>query len=551
MPSTYSDNLQIELIATGEKTGTWGESTNVNLQVIDQSISGVADATLASAGTSGTPNTLAITQGSQSAGRNKFIEFKDGGDLGATAYVDLTPNTSSKIVFVRNSLSGGQSIIFFQGTYDVSRGYELVNGKDAMLVFDGGGVTATVVNGLENLRVGSTSTSGDITVGGDVNATGDVTVGGDSVGNLFTELGGGLTDQYLAKNSNTDYDYKWVTAAAGGGVDWGDIGGTITNQTDLVSLIDNSISAATSAVGHRYWKVLFNPQATSAFKVEELIFRKSGKGFEDSKRWAEGDLLDTTITSGMLSVASENTLSSVNLINMFDGTSLFATFQDSGSGINSSSVGGFDIDFGVDNEQSIGSLSVIVPNDVISTEGPGRARIYFSDDDITYTLASDFDLTSYALSAGDTSPTMGVIYDPGEGNPGDVIFDPTVRTIPPVTGGGGGGLWAWNYTQQSTPFTAVAGTYYVYVDDGVTIQLPASPSQGDIVGIKVVGASNANLTASFPDPAYTIDGVTPTGPGAGWSIKDVTATLDYVVLNYVGGSVGWAVIFGEIVATGS
>ena len=44
MPSTYSTNLRFELMATGEKSGTWGTISNTNIgTLIEQAISGVAN----------------------------------------------------------------------------------------------------------------------------------------------------------------------------------------------------------------------------------------------------------------------------------------------------------------------------------------------------------------------------------------------------------------------------------------------------------------------------------------------------------------------------
>ena len=153
MASTYTVNLGIEKIATGEQSGTWGTTTNTNFDIIDQAINGAVAVTLASAGTSGSPNTLAITDGSTSDGRNKFIDFNDGGDLGATAYVQLTPNDAEKIVHIRNSLSGGRTLILFQGTYNASNDFEVPNGKDVVLKFDGAGASATVTQVYEDLLV--------------------------------------------------------------------------------------------------------------------------------------------------------------------------------------------------------------------------------------------------------------------------------------------------------------------------------------------------------------------------------------------------------------
>ena len=44
MPSTYSPNLRIELIGSGEQANTWGNTTNVNLgTLIEEAISGIVD----------------------------------------------------------------------------------------------------------------------------------------------------------------------------------------------------------------------------------------------------------------------------------------------------------------------------------------------------------------------------------------------------------------------------------------------------------------------------------------------------------------------------
>ena len=49
MASTYSD-LKIELIGTGEQTGTWGSTTNTNFSVaFQEAITGSADVTFSSA----------------------------------------------------------------------------------------------------------------------------------------------------------------------------------------------------------------------------------------------------------------------------------------------------------------------------------------------------------------------------------------------------------------------------------------------------------------------------------------------------------------------
>ena len=46
MASTYTANTGVEKIGTGEQSGTWGTTTNLNLDIIDRAINGVGAITL-------------------------------------------------------------------------------------------------------------------------------------------------------------------------------------------------------------------------------------------------------------------------------------------------------------------------------------------------------------------------------------------------------------------------------------------------------------------------------------------------------------------------
>jgi len=177
MASTYTVNIGIEKPGTGDQSGTWGVTTNTNFDIIDQATNGVATVTLAAAGTSGSPNTLLINNGALSDGRNRFIEFNDGADLGATAYVQLDPNDAEKIVHIRNSLSASRSLILFQGTYNASNDFEVPNGADVLVKFDGGGAGATVTDVNVNLTPTKLTTSDADINGGNIDGT---TIGASS-----------------------------------------------------------------------------------------------------------------------------------------------------------------------------------------------------------------------------------------------------------------------------------------------------------------------------------------------------------------------------------
>lgn len=143
MPSTYTES-GLELIASGEQSGTWGDTTNTNWQIVDRLTGARLSKTLSAAGSSGSPTDITISDGTLSEGMYPSIDFVDGADLGATAYVRLTPNDAERLIWVRNSLSGSRSILLFQGTYSASNDLELLNGYDYLVHFDGAGSGAVV-----------------------------------------------------------------------------------------------------------------------------------------------------------------------------------------------------------------------------------------------------------------------------------------------------------------------------------------------------------------------------------------------------------------------
>ena len=106
MASTYSSNLKIELIGTGDQSGTWGATTNNNFSnVFEQAIVGrgnpnyLADANLTL--------TYTDTVSSQTA-RNLYLNVASSVSLTTTR--ELVVPTINKTYVVENNTSGGQSI---------------------------------------------------------------------------------------------------------------------------------------------------------------------------------------------------------------------------------------------------------------------------------------------------------------------------------------------------------------------------------------------------------------------------------------------------------
>ena len=71
MASTYSTDLKLELMATGENAGTWGTKTNTNLELVQQAIAGFESIALSS----GSTTTLVMSNASISTARNMVIKF--------------------------------------------------------------------------------------------------------------------------------------------------------------------------------------------------------------------------------------------------------------------------------------------------------------------------------------------------------------------------------------------------------------------------------------------------------------------------------------------
>ena len=143
MTSTYSANLGIELMATGDQSGSWGTTTNTNLgTLLEQAIVGYTSQAV----TDGADTTIAITNGASSVGRNYSINLT--GALTAARNV-IVPAVNKTYVFI-NSTTGG-----FAVTVKVSgqTGVIIANGKKALVY-----VNSTDVIEIANAPVTETGT---------------------------------------------------------------------------------------------------------------------------------------------------------------------------------------------------------------------------------------------------------------------------------------------------------------------------------------------------------------------------------------------------------
>ena len=101
MASSTSSDLKLELIATGEKSGSWGGITNTNLEILEQAASGYLALAVGSADVA-----LALTSFATSNGKNLY--YKLTGTLAANRTVTM-PSSAERVFIVEDATSRSSS----------------------------------------------------------------------------------------------------------------------------------------------------------------------------------------------------------------------------------------------------------------------------------------------------------------------------------------------------------------------------------------------------------------------------------------------------------
>jgi hypothetical protein len=106
MASSYSADLKLELMATGEKSGLWGDITNTNLTILQQAIAGYEEVSIAG-GVQTTP--LVFSNGLVSDGKNAVIKFI--GTITGNQTVTI-PDSIEKTYIISNGTTGAFTVEF-------------------------------------------------------------------------------------------------------------------------------------------------------------------------------------------------------------------------------------------------------------------------------------------------------------------------------------------------------------------------------------------------------------------------------------------------------
>ena len=145
--ATYVNNLRLKEITTGDEDGTWGTSTNTNLELITDGFSYGTKDMAADAN-----ETFTMPDATTDATRGFYLKITSAVSLTATREVTLGPNTISKVWLIENATTGSQIITIKQGS---GATVNVANGSKVMVVTDGAGAGAAVFN--SNVSVDLTS----------------------------------------------------------------------------------------------------------------------------------------------------------------------------------------------------------------------------------------------------------------------------------------------------------------------------------------------------------------------------------------------------------
>jgi hypothetical protein len=269
MASTYSD-LKIELIGTGEQSGTWGNTTNINLgTALGEAITGTANVafssadvtlTLTNTNTAQTARNLRLNLTGTSGGARNLI-------LGSGCQIEklyLVNNGLADAVTVKNSTGSGVTVPAGKSMYVFNNAVDVV---DVLNYFSGTVVSsaATITGGtINSTTIGaSTASSGRFTT---LEATGN-TILGDASGDTITANAGTMTvpnNLYFSGTGSvrlpngttgerpTPADgmirYNVTTSGFEGyaGGEWGSIGGGATGGGGDQVFYENELTVTTS-----------------------------------------------------------------------------------------------------------------------------------------------------------------------------------------------------------------------------------------------------------------------------------------------------------------
>ena len=234
MASTYVNDLRLEEIGSGEQSGTWGDTTNTNLELIAEAFGYGTESITTNADT----HTTTVADGATDPGRAMYIKYT--GTLDSACTITIGPNTMSRVHIIENATSGSQNIIISQGSgADIT----IPNGHVKVVYLDGAGSGAAVVDAFTDLNLAGTTTAAALTVSGATTQTGVSTSAGKDVFNAGMSVKNGSTSAGFVEFFE-DSDNGTNKATLIGPASTADITLTLPSTAGTIATTDDSTALA-------------------------------------------------------------------------------------------------------------------------------------------------------------------------------------------------------------------------------------------------------------------------------------------------------------------
>ena len=202
MASSYT-GLGTELMTTGENAGTWGTTTNTNLQIIEQISGGFTEQAVT------TTTTLSVSDGSAGAElAHRVIEFT--GTMSANSTVTVPLDVQQMYILKNSTASSGHTLTF-----------KYVSGSGSTVAFAATDKGTKIVYATANHATNPDMVDTGISTNTLTGVTGDITV--DSPADIILDADGA---DVILKDGGTQY-------------------GTLTNSSSNLLIKSGSTTAAT------------------------------------------------------------------------------------------------------------------------------------------------------------------------------------------------------------------------------------------------------------------------------------------------------------------
>ena len=212
MASTYVNDLRLNELGTGDASGTWGNITNTNLELIGEGLSfGTQDCFSSDADA-----TTTIADGATDPARAMYFKVTSSATLSTTRVLTIAPDTISRLQYIENATTGSQSITIKQGS---GATVTIPNGDTKVVYLDGAGGSAAVVDAMASLNVVDLKVQDDLTVTDDVSIGGLATVGETlGVTGVLTANAGVVVDNITIDGTEIDLSSGDLTLDVAGDI---------------------------------------------------------------------------------------------------------------------------------------------------------------------------------------------------------------------------------------------------------------------------------------------------------------------------------------------